>query len=129
MSRQVIEFGCPACKALPWRDCLGTFGGAYHQARADFARRENTLDEIAAERLERKSPGTDAQPAPVGGDVEVWPLVIADMEARARFGVAKYGVPLRTNDGRDSLIDAYQESLDQAVYLRKLIEEQKGKPE
>lgn len=71
-------------------------------------------------------PGVDAQPRPTTGDVEVWPLVLKDIEARMQFGMAKYGVPLRTNDGRNSLIDAYQESLDQTVYLRKAIEERRG---
>lgn len=72
-----------------------------------------------------KPPGVDAQPRPTTGDVEVWPLVLKDIEARRKFGDAKYGVPLRTNDGRKSLVDAYQEALDFVVYLRKEIEERK----
>ena len=71
-------------------------------------------------------PGVDYQPSPSTGDVEVWPLVLADIDARQAFGLAKYGVPLRTNDGRKSLIDAYQEALDLVVYLRKEIEERRS---
>ncbi len=64
------------------------------------------------------------QPPPVPNErPAVWPLVIADMEDRHRVGVARYGVPLQAFNGRDPLVDAYQEALDLAVYLRQAIEE------
>ena len=44
--------------------------------------------------------------------------ILDDMANRHAFGVAKYGVPLTSGDGRNHLIDAYQESLDLLVYLR-----------
>ena len=62
-------------------------------------------------------------PCPVPASPAVWDLVIADMKERDRIGTAKYGQHLTAGDGRDSLIDAYQEILDAAVYLRKEIEE------
>lgn len=69
------------------------------------------------------------EPDPVvtseSGDCPVWELVIQDMKQRDEFGRRKYGVPLRTFDGRDSLVDLYQELLDAVVYVRKLIEERK----
>lgn len=69
-----------------------------------------------------------AQPAPTRNDsTPVWQLVIADMQARDEFGRAKYGTPLQANNGRDALVDAYQEILDAAVYLRQLIVERDGK--
>lgn len=55
----------------------------------------------------------------------IWELVIADMRERDAMGARKYGTRLRAGDGRDSLVDAYQEVLDLAVYLRKAIEERK----
>jgi hypothetical protein len=45
------------------------------------------------------------------------------MKDRREMGIKKYGVPLQTNNGRDALIDAYQELLDLLVYLRQEIEE------
>lgn len=45
------------------------------------------------------------------------------MKARDAKGRAHYGVPLTTGNGRDALRDAYEESLDLAVYLRQAIEE------
>lgn len=65
----------------------------------------------------------DPQPMPksVNGDA-IWDLVVADMIERDRIGTAKYGTRLHAGDGRDHLIDAYQEVLDLAVYLRAEIE-------
>ena len=44
--------------------------------------------------------------------------VLADMRERDRLGRERYGTPLTTNNGRDHLVDAYQELLDGAVYLK-----------
>jgi hypothetical protein len=38
--------------------------------------------------------------------------VASDLEARITFGEKKYGTRLKTNNGRNSLMDAYQELLD-----------------
>lgn len=62
------------------------------------------------------------QPPPVPNDrPAVWDLVVADMAERDRVGRARYGTPLQPNNGRDALVDAYQEALDLAVYLRQAI--------
>jgi hypothetical protein len=56
---------------------------------------------------------------------KVFPLVLADLEARRQKGIETYGEELHTHNGRDALWDAYEEALDQAVYLRQAIEERK----
>ena len=76
------------------------------------------------------------QPAPTGDGVPVWPAVMADlqerplrqfrhlvphMQARHEFGLAKYGTPLKTNNGRDAMVDALQEALDLVAYLSQLL--------
>lgn len=67
------------------------------------------------------------QPAPVLREgVDVQSLVIADVEARREMGIAKYGTPLQAHNGRDALMDAYQEALDLACYLRQAIAERDG---
>lgn len=53
----------------------------------------------------------------------VWDLVIQDMRERDQMGVQKYHMHLQPFNGRDALIDAYQEALDLVVYLRQLIYE------
>lgn len=45
-------------------------------------------------------------------------LLVDDMRRRDQDGRAKYGVPLQPFNGRDQIIDAYQEALDLCVYLR-----------
>lgn len=69
----------------------------------------------------------DEQPAPVGNDQPaVWDLVIADMHERDHVGRQRYGTPLQPANGRDALLDAYQEALDLCVYLRQAIYERNG---
>jgi hypothetical protein len=68
---------------------------------------------------EQAAPVANKKPA-------VWHLVMADMAARDAIGREKYGTPLQPHNGRNPLIDAYQESLDQTVYLRQAIEEQEA---
>ena len=64
------------------------------------------------------------QPPPIRNDEPaMWNLVIADMVERDRVGRARYGTPLQPHNGRDALIDAYQEALDLVVYLRQVIYE------
>lgn len=53
----------------------------------------------------------------------VWDLVIADMKERDKVGRERYGTPLQAFNGRDGLVDAYQEALDLVVYLRQVIAE------
>ena len=60
-------------------------------------------------------------PKPTSGDV--WLLVMKDMEDRRLHGIEKYGVPVQPFNGRDPLIDAFQEALDLVCYLRQAIEE------
>ena len=50
-------------------------------------------------------------------------LVKNDIEARAQLGEKKYGERLKANNGRRGIQDAYEECLDQSMYLRQIIEE------
>lgn len=66
------------------------------------------------------------QPSPQpNGSIPVWDLVIADMRERDHVGRQRYGTPLQASNGRDALLDAYQEALDLVVYLRQVIEERR----
>jgi len=52
------------------------------------------------------------QPAPVpNGKPAVWGLVIEDMKALDALGRERYGTPLPPFNGRDAMVDAYQEAL------------------
>lgn len=63
------------------------------------------------------------QPAPLAGREDVTELVLADLRARREMGTAKYGTPLMTFNGRDALMDSYQEALDLVMYLRQALAE------
>lgn len=67
------------------------------------------------------------QPAPKGKGREITPLVIKDLEMRSAMGKEKYGETLRAFNGRDPLVDLYQELIDAVQYIRQLIEEQREK--
>ena len=60
-------------------------------------------------------------PAPTGTELSV----CGDIAARQRAGVAKYGTTVKNNplNLKEWLQHAYEECLDQAVYLRRAIDE------
>ena len=64
------------------------------------------------------------QEAPTHNDGEaIWDLVIDDMKARDKEGFRRYKTRLQAFNGRNALVDSYQEALDQIVYLRQFIKE------
>ena len=63
------------------------------------------------------------EPLPKNGKQDVVDLVLADIQARVEMGYQKYGTKLQTFNGRDALLDAYQEALDLVMYLRQAITE------
>jgi len=66
---------------------------------------------------------TSSEPTPQGTGDDVAALVQKDIEARAQEGEETYGERLTTDNGRDALVDAYQEVLDTAMYLRQELAE------
>ena len=65
-------------------------------------------------------------PPTQGTGPDCWELVLADMAERRQVGIAKYGTALQPDNGRDALVDAYQEALDLCVYLRAAIEQRRA---
>ncbi len=53
-------------------------------------------------------------------------LVMDDLDLRAKKGVETYGKRLKPSNGRNALIDAYQEALDLGVYLKQRLVEEEG---
>lgn len=69
------------------------------------------------------------QPSPTPNDrPAIQDLVIADIEDRKRLGIERYGTVLQAFNGRNALVDAYQEALDLVIYLRQVLEEDHGHP-
>jgi hypothetical protein len=67
--------------------------------------------DLLIERISAKLRQADKSPGTV-----LW-RVRADMAERKQLGMSRYGTDLYPGNGRDSLVDAYQELLDLAVYL------------
>jgi hypothetical protein len=53
-------------------------------------------------------------------------LVIADLEKRKQVGLERYGTYLQPGNGRDALVDLYQELIDATQYIRQEIEERRA---
>jgi hypothetical protein len=68
------------------------------------------------------------EPPPTRND---WPaiqdLVMADVAKRKEQGITKYGTALQPHNGRDALVDLYQELLDACQYIRQLLFERDGR--
>jgi hypothetical protein len=60
------------------------------------------------------------QPLPSPGRDCVQDALIAAIENRKQLGIARYGSPLMTHNGRDALRDAWEESIDLAAYLTQM---------
>ncbi len=64
---------------------------------------------------------------PTPGKLDILPLVIADLQSRDVMRTKKYRTTLQSQNGRDCLMDAYQEVLDLAMYIRQVICERNGR--
>lgn len=63
-----------------------------------------------------------SQPSPKPNNSQpIHEQVIEDMKRRAESGKASYGTYLQVNNGRDPLLDAYEEAMDMALYLKQAI--------
>jgi len=79
--------------------------------------------------LEEKSRSRfiSSQPNPVPNDEpSIQDLVVKDIQDYKEYGIKKYGMVLQAHNGRDPIIDAYQECLAQAQYLRQYLREKYG---
>lgn len=66
----------------------------------------------------------EQQPSPKEGEgLPIYLEVQKDLAIRAEAGKKKYGSYLYAENGRQALIDAYQEALDLCMYLRQKIQE------
>lgn len=63
------------------------------------------------------------QPNPVPGREAVTQAVITDLQEREQVGIRRYGRTLETFNGREALLDAYEEVLDLAQYIKQVLME------
>jgi len=112
-----------------YRKCINCKGTGYADRPIEAVREEpakemrptpdainEALSEQLFELLDEPAPATDAN-----GCEGVEARVCADIAARQRLGIAKYGCTVEQS-GDDMLHHAYEEVLDLAVYLKAEIE-------
>lgn len=64
------------------------------------------------------------QPLPTKNDQpDIQSLVILDIEERRRVGISRYGTALQPFNGRDVILDAYEEAMDLCMYLKQMMVE------
>lgn len=69
------------------------------------------------------SRAAERQPMPMRGEAKILPLVVSDLIDRSEMGFKKYGTYLESDNGRDALMDLYQELLDAVMYCRQVLSE------
>jgi hypothetical protein len=71
---------------------------------------------------------TQPEPTPISTpDAQsVTRAVMADLAEREKHGIAKYGTTLQTFNGRNALVDLYQELIDATQYCRQLLMKEQG---
>ena len=75
-------------------------------------------------RPERAGREGDSQELPVVNDLpSIQDLVIRDIEKRKALGIRRYGTVLQPFNGRDALLDLYEEILDSLMYCKQLLVE------
>jgi hypothetical protein len=102
------------------QDCISTFTGGWQTLEPCQAAIMTWAESTVASATPQPPPKRNGKPA-------VTDLVLADFQARDAFGTRKYGTRLQPHNGRDALIDLYQELLDACCYTRQLIFERDGK--
>jgi hypothetical protein len=73
---------------------------------------------------ERKNRVGDSQQLPIpNNSTDIQSMVIEDINTRRQLGIRRYGTALQANNGRDALLDAYEEALDLTMYLKQALVE------
>lgn len=68
----------------------------------------------------KQRPGDQRLPL-ISDEEDIQSRVIRDIEKRRQVGIERYGTALQPFNGRSTLLDAYEESLDKTVYLKSLL--------
>ena len=88
-----------------------------------FAGENRLLCPYCTDHISKRNPAATPQPMPEGQGQEVLEEVIKDLRDRSKEGIRKYGTPLRIDNGRDGLMDLYQELLDSCQYCKQIMME------
>lgn len=120
-SAEIIRDQNGSCDDKIKVSCLDCFlRDNYIQCKAAY----KALRKQAAEEYLANFRPVPTQPAPTPNcNAHIADLVMADILNRKQKGIETYGTPLQAHNGRDALVDAYEEALDLCCYLKQAIEE------
>ena len=88
----------------------------------EAARTPEVVNNVFIQEPTKQRPGDQPLPVHTGGEA-IQDLVIQDIEDRKRIGLERYGTLLQAHNGRDSLLDAYEEAIDLSLYLKQALVE------
>ena len=98
-------------------------GPSGFQAVLDATASQNFGGQISPEVVPTKQRPGD-QPLPYrNNNPSIQDLVIEDIENRKHVGLERYGTLLQANNGRNALLDAYEEAIDLCMYLKQALVE------
>jgi hypothetical protein len=127
MAIQMDCYGCQTGNHDQHTNVLvgGLIGGTYCACTGNCAqRREDIVRALLGANPERAGREGDSQPLPTLNDApDIQSQVIADIERRREVGIKRYGTALQPHNGRNALLDAYEEALDLAMYLKQRLVE------
>lgn len=105
------------CELQKGHSCFHKAGGVTWE--------DDIYDAVAKYRENHPEQGLSTpEPAPIPNDRPcIQDLVIKDLETRKQVGLERYGTYLQAGNGRDALVDLYQELIDATQYIRQEIEE------
>lgn len=107
------------------RGCAGSFG--LIEADAHEKQTGHWMERVREQVTDHAN--TKAQPAPRVGRESVTDAIVQDLLSRREHGKVKYGTELMTHNGRDAMVDAYQEALDLVMYFKQTLMERDAKAE
>lgn len=97
-------------------------GSSIHDEPA--IKRNEEFMKAAMESMNPAKNNNKKEPDPIPNEkTPIVDLVLADLTVRSLLGKKKYGTLLQAHNGRDALVDAYQEAMDLCMYLRQALAE------
>lgn len=112
----IVERGC---------NCACHQGHSVHTGPCTCSFQRSRILTRGIPRLKQR-PGD--QPLPEENDEPfVQDRLMAFIERRKQVGIERYGTALQPHNGRDAMLDAFEEAVDLAVYLAQVLIERDGK--
>jgi hypothetical protein len=111
----VVSPGGTLCGLSPHQDGIHSWSAEYHAQPAPKHNDGESMHDLVIKDILSRDPQWDLS---VGSARHIRDQVATDLLARKAFGLDKYGTALQTGNGRDFLLDLYQELQDAAVYAR-----------